>query len=74
MTSSRRLNMVFTRGTASKTISLANPKEDISSEQVHSLMQSIIDKEVFYYEDEDASQLDGIKRAYIREAIITELP
>ena len=74
MTTSRRLNLVFSRGTGSKTISLANPKEDITSEQVHSLMQNIIDKEVFHYEEEDAAQLDGIKRAYIREAIITELP
>ena len=33
-----------------------------------------LDKEVFYYTEDDAVQLDGIKRAYIREAIITELP
>ncbi len=74
MTTSRRLNMVFTRGTGSKTISLANPKEDITSEEVHNVMQDILDKEAFYYEGEDALQIDGIKRAYIREAVITELP
>lgn len=74
MTISRRLNMVFTRGTGSKTISLANPKDDITAGQVKSLMQDILDKEAFYYDEEDAVQLDGIKRAYIREAVITELP
>ena len=74
MTTSRRLNMVFSRGTGSKTISLANPREDVTSEQVHGVMQDILDKEVFYYTEDDAVQLDGIKRAYIREAIITELP
>ena len=74
MTTSRRLNMVFSRGSATKTISLANPREDVTSEQVKNLMENILEKEVFYYTEEGAVQLDGIKRAYIRESIITELP
>lgn len=72
MTTTRKLNMVFSRGSATKTISLADPREDIASAAVKSLMQDIIDKDAFYSEDD--GRLDGIKRAYIRETVITELP
>lgn len=74
MVSNRKLNMVFTRGNTTKIISLANPRQDLTSAEVHSVMQDIIDKEVFSYADGDADKLDGIKRAYIRDSIVTELP
>lgn len=69
----KRLNMVFTRGeSGTKTISLADPKEDITASEVKGIMQNIIDKDVFQFEN--GFPIDGIKRAYIRETIITELP
>lgn len=73
MTSNRKLNMVFTRGTTTKTISLANPRQDVTGAQVHGVMKDIIAKEFFSYDDE-AGKLDGIKKAYIRDTVVTELP
>ena len=73
MTSNRKLNMVFTRGNATKTISLANPRQDVTGAEVHSVMKDIVAKEVFSYDDEDG-KLDGIKKAYIRDTVVTELP
>ena len=69
----KKLNMVFTRGeSGTKTISLADPKEDITASEVKGVMQNIVDKDGFQFED--GFPIDGIKRAYIRETIITELP
>lgn len=68
-----KLNMVFTRGTTTKTISIANPRTDIAGTEVKALMQEMLDKEMFKYEAAKP-QLDGIKRAYIRKSVITELP
>ena len=73
MISNRKLNMVFTRGNATKTISLANPRQDVTGAEVHSVMKDIVAKEVFSYDDEDG-KLDGIKKAYIRDTVVTELP
>lgn len=73
MTSNRKLNMVFTRGNTTKTISLANPRQDVTGAEVHSVMKDIVAKEVFSYDDEDG-KLDGIKKAYIRDTVVTELP
>ena len=73
MTSNRKLNMVFTRGNTTKTISLANPRQDVTGAEVHSVMKYIVAKEVFSYDDEDG-KLDGIKKAYIRDTVVTELP
>ena len=68
----KKLNMVFTRGeSGTKTISLADPKEDITASEVKGVMQNIVDKDVFQFED--GFPIDGIKRAYIRETVITEL-
>lgn len=44
----------------------------ITASQVKGVMQNIIDKDVFQFDT--GSPIDGIKRAYIRETIITELP
>ncbi len=69
----KKLNMVFTRGeSGTKTISLAEPKDDITAGEVRGVMQKIIDKNVFQFDT--GYPIDGIKRAYIRETIITELP
>ena len=69
----KKLNMVFTRGeSGTKTISLADPKDGITASEVKGVMQNIIDKGVFKFDT--GSPIDGIKRAYIRETIITELP
>lgn len=69
----KKLNMVFTRGeSGTKTISLAEPKAGITASEVKGVMQNIVDKDVFQFED--GFPIDGIKRAYIRETIITELP
>ena len=73
MISNRKLNMVFTRGNTTKTISLANPRHDVTGPEVHGVMKDIIAKEVFSYSDE-AGKLDGIKKAYIRDTVVTELP
>ena len=35
MISNRKLNMVFTRGNTTKTISLANPRQDVTGPEVH---------------------------------------
>lgn len=42
MISNRKLNMVFTRGNTTKTISLANPRQDVTGAQVHGAMKDII--------------------------------
>ena len=69
----KKLNMVFTRGeSGTKTISLAEPKDGITASEVKGVMQNIVGKDVFQFED--GFPIDGIKRAYIRETIITELP
>ena len=68
----KKLNMVFTRGeSGTKTISLAEPKDGITASEVKGVMQNIVDKDVFQFED--GFPIDGIKRAYIRETVITEL-
>lgn len=74
MVSTRKLNMVFTRGNTTKMISLANPRQGLTSAEVHNVMQDIVAKEVFSYTESGAEKLDGIKRAYIRDSIVTELP
>ena len=69
----KKRNLVFTRGeSGTKTISLAEPKDGITASEVKGVMQNIVDKDVFQFED--GFPIDGIKRAYIRETIITELP
>ena len=69
----KKLIIVFTRGeSGTKTISLAEPKDGITASEVKGVMQNIVDKDVFQFED--GFPIDGIKRAYIRETIITELP
>ena len=50
MISNRKLNMVFTRGNTTKTISLANPRQDVTGPEVHSVMKDIVAKEVFSYD------------------------
>ncbi|MDD3114501.1 MAG: DUF2922 domain-containing protein [Anaerovibrio sp.] len=67
------LNMVFTRGSAAKTIALSEPRRDLTGAEVHDIMQTILDRQIFLFAG-DAAQLDGIKRAYIRENVVTELP
>ena len=68
----KKLNMVFTRGeSGTKTISLGEPKDDITAGEVKGVMQNIIDKNVFQFDT--GYPIDGIKRAYIRETVITEL-
>ena len=69
----KKLNMVFTRGeSGTKTISLAEPKDGITASEVKGVMQNIVDKDVFQFEDGFPS--GGISRADIRETILTELP
>ena len=72
MTSNRKLNMAFTRGNTTKTISLANPRQDVTGPEVHGVMKDIIANGVFSYDDE-AGKLDGVKNAYIRDTVVTEL-
>lgn len=68
----KKLNMVFTRGeSGTKTVSLSDPKDGITAGEVKGVMQNIIDKGVFQFDT--GSPIDGIKRAYIRETVITEL-
>ena len=68
----KKLNMVFTRGeSGTKTVSLSDPKDGITAGEVKGVMQNIIDKGVFKFDTGAPS--DGIKRAYIRETVITEL-
>lgn len=68
-----KLNMVFTRGNTTKTISLSNPREDLTAGEVQGVMQKILDRQLFTFDDEQGA-LDGIKRAYIRDSVIRELP
>ena len=42
MISNRKLNMVFTRGNTTKTISLANPRQDVTGPELHSVMKDIV--------------------------------
>lgn len=42
MISNRKLNMVFTRGNTTKTISLANPRQDVTGPEVHGVIKDII--------------------------------
>ena len=68
----KKLNMVFSRGeSGTKTVSLSDPKDGITAGEVKGVMQNIIDKGVFTFDA--GSPIDGIKRAYIRETVITEL-
>ena len=53
--------------------SLVSPRQDVTGPEVHGVMKDIIAKEVFSYNDE-AGKLDGIKKAYIRDTVVTELP
>lgn len=68
----KKLNMVFSRGeSGTKTVSLSDPKDGVTAGEVKGVMQNIIDKGVFTFDS--GSPIDGIKRAYIRETVITEL-
>ena len=68
----KKLNMVFTRGeSGTKTISLAEPKDGITASEVKGVMQNIVDKDVFQFDD--GFPIDGIKKAYYSDVIVTEL-
>ena len=48
-------------------------REGGANPESNSKLKDIIAKEVFSYDDE-AGKLDGIKKAYIRDTVVTELP
>ena len=64
MVSNSKRNMVFTRGNTTKTISLANPRQDVTGAEVYGVMKDIVAKEVSTYTGEESDKLDGIKKAY----------
>lgn len=69
---STTLNMIFNNSEGkTKTLTLDSPRADVTAEDVKHTMQEVIDKEV--YTTEDGITLDTIKRAYVREVVITDL-
>lgn len=65
-----KLNMVFTVGKGSKTVALADPKPDLTKAQVEAAMQTIVDKKAFFAK---AGPVDGIKDAFYKETVTTQL-
>ena len=66
----KTLHMVFSIAGRSKTVSVADPKEDLSQATVDAVMNTIVGKSAFVA---DTDAVDGIKDAYYREIITTNL-
>lgn len=64
------LNMIFTKGTSTKSVSLSDHKEGLTKAQVHGVMQKIIDHKAL---GTDTEAVDGIKNAYLKDIEVHEL-
>ena len=59
-----KLHLVFSKGTGSKTITISDPNPNLNRAQAYEAMQAIVVKDVL---------VDGIKKAYYSDVIVTEL-
>ncbi|MGM9539532.1 DUF2922 domain-containing protein [Anaerovibrio sp.] len=64
------LHLVFTKGTSTKTIIISEPNPNLKKAQAYEAMQAIVDKKAVLAAGEP---VDGIKKAYLSEVIVTEL-
>ena len=64
------LHLVFSNGTGSKTITISDPKPNLTKAQAYEAMQAIVDKKAVLVKD---VPVDGIKKAYYSDVIVTEL-
>ena len=64
------LHLVFSKGTGSKTITISDPNPNLNKAQAYEAMQAIVDKKAVLVKD---VPVDGIKKAYYSDIIVTEL-
>ena len=64
------LHLVFSKGTGSKTITISDPNPNLKRAQAYEVMQEIVDKHAVKAGD---VPVDGIKKAYYSDVIVTEL-
>ena len=64
------LHLVFRKGTGSKTITISDPNPNRTKAQAYEAMQAIVDKKAVLVKD---VPVDGIKKAYYSDVIVTEL-
>ena len=64
------LHLVFSKGTGSKTITISGPNPNLTKAQAYEAMQAIVDTKAVLVKD---VPVDGIKKAYYSDVIVTEL-
>ena len=64
------LHLVFSKGTGSKTITISNPNPNLTKAEAFEAMQEIEDKKAVLVNN---VPVDGIKKAYYSDVIVTEL-
>lgn len=64
------LHLVFSKGAGSRTITISDPNPNLKRAQAYVAMQAIVDKKAVLAGD---TPVDGIKKAYYRDVIVTEL-
>ena len=64
------LHLVFSKGTGSKTITISDPNPHLTRAQAYEAMQAIVDKKAVQV---NSVPVDGIKKAYYSDVIVTEL-
>ena len=64
------LHLVFSKGTGSKPITISDPNPHLTRAQAYEAMQAIVDKKAVQV---NSVPVDGIKKAYYSDVIVTEL-
>ena len=64
------LHLVFSKGTGYKTITISNPNPNLTKAEAFEAMQEIVDKKAVLVNN---VPVDGIKKAYYSDVIVTEL-
>ena len=64
------LHLVFSKGTGSKTITISDPNPNLTKAEAFEAMQEIVDKKAVLVNN---VPVDGIKKAYYSDVIVTEL-
>lgn len=67
---SASLHLVFTQGTASKTLTITEPNLNLTKPEAIKVMENIIAKKVYLANN---MPVTAVKDAYLSEVVITEL-
>jgi len=67
---SANLQLVFSRDKGHRTLTITDPKEGLTKEQVYAAMESLVNRQVIL---SSSKPVEGVKNAYLSEVTITEL-